>query len=352
MKTRIIIPLTVAVILIGFMIWKLTSNKKKMEDKLEQSMIVNTTIPVITEKPKLSILKNNVSLNGTIMPEQEVFVLSKAQGIITQKFKKTGDRVRKGEPIIQIENTILRKSLAIAQSDYENISKDVQRYKSLQKQGAVALQELERSQMSLREAEERITSLKDQIENTTILSPVSGVISRDFIEEGQLMTVEGDVAHIISRDGLKLLVSATESDIHRINKGQKIKIEVTSLEEEFYGIVNLIAPKANDLHFYIVEILLKSNDHRLKPGIYATANFDYSTNETEQITISRKAIVGGRKNPSVFIVKDGKAYKRKVQTGFYNNEQIEIKSGISLNEIIINSGQINLTDGIPIKILK
>lgn len=350
MKIRIIIP--VLIFFIGLVIWKLSTNKKMMEDKLEQSMIVNTTIPVITERPRFSRLNNDIILNGTIIPDKEVFILSKAEGISIHKYKKTGDRVQKGDAIIQIENTVLKKSLTIAQADYAKILKDIRRYQSLQTQGAVSQQELENSQMSLREIEKHITSLKDQIENTTIVSPSSGIISKTFVEEGQLVIAGGEVAHIISGSGLKLQVNATEEDVLNIRKNQNVKIQIPSLENEsFSGIVDIISPKANNLHFYTIDIKLEGIDESLKPGMYANVKIQPLEKEAQQIIISRKAIVGGLKRPYVFIVKNGKAYKRNVQSGFYNDKEIEIKSGVSIDDVVVNSGQINLTDGMPVSIL-
>ncbi|NGM65061.1 efflux RND transporter periplasmic adaptor subunit [Sphingobacterium sp. SGR-19] len=97
--------------------------------------------------------------------------------------------------------------------------------------------------------------------------------------------------------------------------------------------------------------MLKSKDIRLKPGMYAIAFIESSKTSMPTITINRKSVVGGMKNPSVFIVKDGKAYKRSIRIGYYDNETLEVISGLALNDTVINSGQINLSDGIPVSIL-
>src|SRR5690606_4218579 len=132
MKSRIII--LVSIILIGLTIWKLSANKEKMNEKLEQSMTVNTIIPGIIEKPELTRFENRISLYGVIVPENDVLIVSQTQGMIIRKYKKMGDKVHKGEVIVEIENEVLKKSLSVAQADYEQRYKDLQRYQSLQKQ--------------------------------------------------------------------------------------------------------------------------------------------------------------------------------------------------------------------------
>jgi len=350
MKSRIII--LVSIILIGLTIWKLSANKEKMNEKLEQSMTVNTIIPVIIEKPELTRFENRISLYGVIVPENDVLIVSQTQGMIIRKYKKMGDKVHKGEVIVEIENEVLKKSLSVAQADYEQRYKDLQRYQSLQKQGAVAQQEVENSQMSLREVEERISNLRHQIASTTIKSPSSGIISKDFVDDGEWVTTGSEVAHIISGNELKLRAEATEADMLEISKGQQAQIHISSLKNSHIsGVVDRIAPNANELHFYSIEILLKDADGRLKPGMYAVANIESSEAEVPQLTLSRKSIIGGMKNPSVFIVKDGKAYKKRVQTGYYDDKRIEIKSGVSVHDTVINSGHINLSDETPVYIL-
>lgn len=352
MRLRTLIITLISVLFIGLIFWKLFMNKKVMADKLEQSMIVNTTIPVITENPRFSTIYKEISLNGTIIPDKEVFILSKAHGIVIRKYHEVGGVVQKGDRIIQIENEVLKKSLLVAQDDRIKILKDIKRYQSLQKQGAVSQQELEDSQMSLGKIEEHITSIKDQIANTTIVAPSSGIISKMVVEEGQLVAIGQEIAHLISGSELKLQVNATEADVLEVTKGQTVEIQIPSLNNKIIqGRVDIISPKANDLHLYTIDIKLKDTRESLKPGMYAKVNIVPSGIKTKQIIVSRKAIVGGLKNPSVFIVEKGKAYRKNVELGIYDDENIEIKAGLSVDDIVVNSGQINLTDETSVSIL-
>ena len=91
---------------------------------------------------------------------------------------------------------------------------------------------------------------------------------------------------------------------------------------------------------------------RLSPGMYATAIFSNGESNRNIPVISRKTIVGGLKTPHVFVVKDNKAYKIPVQVGLSDNEYIEITEGISMNDLLVKSGQINLVDDIEVSILK
>lgn len=354
MKSQISIAVGVIVILIGLLIGQLSANKEKMAADIEKSLVINTTVPVIIETPVKATLHNAIVLHGTITPENEIPILSKQQGIIIRKYKKTGQSVRKGEPIVQLENEISQKSLQLAQANYVKLAKDVDRYQILKKNGAVATQELESIQMSLRDMEEHISNLKNQIANSTILSPIDGIIAADYVEEGQFVMTGGQIVQIISGSGLKLSLSTAESDVLMIKKGQEVTVKVSALAgQSIKGIVELISPKANNLHYYIVDITLKENNPDLRAGMFASAELSLTAKNTaaDDIVISRKAIVGSIKKPYVYVVKNGIAQKREISLDSYNDKQIVVRSGITCQDTVITSGQINLSDGFPVTIL-
>jgi multidrug efflux pump subunit AcrA (membrane-fusion protein) len=85
--------------------------------------------------------------------------------------------------------------------------------------------------------------------------------------------------------------------------------------------------------------------------MFATAIFNIDSNNSISPVISRKAIVGGMKAPHVFVVKEGKAYTVAVQVGISEGKSIEITDGISPDDTIVKSGQINLVDGVEVSIL-
>lgn len=327
-------------------------NKKALNHNAELSLVTNTVIPVIVEKPQFAPINRSFSVNGRIEAGNEVMILSKTQGRVIQKYKRAGDVVNKGNVIIQLENSVIRESLRIAEADLLKAQKDVSRFQRLAASGAVTVRKVEDSELTLRNIENRIVELKDQLANATIIAPVSGILSEDYVEEGSLATIGGQIANIVCSNSLKMKINVTEKEVLQFKKGGTATITSDVYPgESFSGIVDMISPQGNQLHSYLVEIVLQGDFKKLKPGMYATAQFNPAGKETERITVNRKAIAGGMKNPHVWTVKDGKAYKIPVETGLYNNEYIEITKGLTLNDIVINSGQVNLSDGVEISML-
>jgi RND family efflux transporter MFP subunit len=268
-----------------------------------------------------------------------------------RKYRKAGDAVGKGTVIAQLENDVLRENLRIAETDLAKTQKDVERYQNLSASGAVTAMELETAQIALRSTESRIAELKDQLANTTIVSPTAGIIDKDYFEEGTLFAAGSPVVDIVDDKSLKMKISVTEKEILKLKKGNKAFITTDIYPEKtFPGTIAVVAPKGNTLYSYAVEVNLERNAD-LKPGMYATASFNEDGNTAKAIVINRKAIVGGIKAPYIFVVRDNKACKVAVQLGHVNNNLVEVVQGIFVDDVVVISGQVNLREGVEVAVI-
>lgn len=350
MKSKIVTPIIVTVSIVGLIAWKLVDNKQTIDRNAELSLTVNTVVPVMVEKPHYVGLSEKISVNGRIDSENEVAVYSKAQGIVIKKYKKAGDVVSRGTVIAQLENSVIRENLRLSELDLTKAKKDVDRFQNLASIGAVTVRELEDTQIALRSIESRITDLQDQLSNTTITSPTSGIINKDYFEEGTLLSVGSSVVDIVDNRMLKMVANVTEKEVLKLNVGMEAVIATDVYPgSTFTGRIGAISPKSNDQYYYSVELSL--NDPQLKPGMFATAIFNVDGNNRNTSVVSRVAIIGGLKVPHVFVIRDSKAYKVAVQVGISDGEYIEITDGISPDDVVVKSGQINLIDGTEVSIL-
>lgn len=350
MKSKIVTPIIVTISIVGLIAWKLVDNKQTIDRNAELSLTVNTVVPVMVEKPRYVELSEKISVNGRIDSENEVAVYSKAQGIVIKKYRKVGDVVSRGTVIAQLENNVIRENLRLSELDLTKAKKDVERFQNLASIGAVTVRELEDAQITLRSIESRITDLQDQLSNTTITSPASGVINKDYFEEGTLLSVGSSVIDIVDNKALRMYANVTEKEVLKLKTGMEAIITTDVYPgSTFTGRIGAISPKSNDRYYYSVELVL--NHPQLKPGMFATAIFNVDGNNRNTPIVSREAIVGGMKDPQVFVIRDSKAYKVAVQVGISDGEYIEITDGISPDDVVVKSGQINLIDGTEVSIL-
>jgi RND family efflux transporter MFP subunit len=355
MKSQKIINILIVTSVIGLAAWKLAANKQEIDEVSARSLIVNPTVPVRVEQVRMQSVPGDIWIDGRIQAANEVTLYANAQGAVTKKYKKAGDRVSKGIAIAQVENSVVRESLSLAKMNLANAETDVERYKKLADAGAVTQREYESMQLSYREARRAVTELQEQLTNTTLLSPVNGILETDYFEEGTLLSIGTQVADFVDPSQLKAVINVTETDVYRIQKGDKAILTTDVLPNRaFTGIVDVVGSKGNTLLNYQVEIKVTDKDAGLlKTGMYVSVHIAVDESAaTVQLMIDRKAIIESLKKPEVYVVRGNRAYKQAITTGQAFDNYITVDSGLNEGDTVVIAGQINLTDDREVRIIK
>jgi RND family efflux transporter MFP subunit len=355
MKSKKIINILTVISVIGLAVWKLAANKQEMDEVSARSLIVNPTVPVRVEQVKMQPVAGRIHVDGRIQAANEVTLYSKAQGVVLKKYKKAGDAVSKGTLIAQVENDVVKESLNLAEMNLANAETDAERYKKLADAGAVTRREYEAMLVTCREAQRTVTELQDLLNNTTIVSPVNGILETDYFEEGALLGTGSQIADFVDPSQLKAVFNITESDVYRVHKGDKVVLTTDILPgQEFTGAVDVIGSRGNSLLNYRLEVKITGkNAGMLKAGMYVSASIATGNNTADrELAISRAAIVESLKKPEVYVVRDNKACKQKITVGAVSDNYITVTGGLKDGEQVVVAGQVNLIDGREVEIIK
>ena len=178
MKIKRFFQIVIGVIIISAIVGVLFSNKNKLDEKAERSLKGNTEIPVNVSYPQFASVGSDVNITGTIVSENEVLIVSKAQGIVLSKYKKAGEWVTKGMLIAKIEDNVICENLRIAELNFAKASKDVERYHSLVAVDAVTKTEVENVEIAMRNAESVVIELKEQLKKNASNRSVNGCFGK------------------------------------------------------------------------------------------------------------------------------------------------------------------------------
>lgn len=347
MKSKKIFPWVVSILLTLLIVTVLIGNKQEIDRQSRLSLETNTVVPVNVTQPQWAEMNPSITATGKIVADNSIMLISKAQGVVLTKYRKAGERVTKGTPVAKVEDHLIRENLRVAEANYVKAKKDVERYESLQKAGAVTKTETEVMQLSLKNAEQQVFALKDQLQNTLLTSPVSGSLENIMIEEGGLVAQGTAVAEIIDPSRLKMEISVTEQEIVQLKQGQAVKITSDVFAGKvFEGTVCMTGVQGDEAMNYKAEIIIPAPQD-LKPGMFAVAHIqsDLPAERIQRLSIDRRCILGGLKEPAVYVVSNDRAYRRAIVIGNVVNNQVEIIDGLSENETVVIEGQINLTEG-------
>ena len=353
MKAKRVYSAIISLVVIGVILGGLFNNKRKLDEKAEQSLKGNTSVPVNVIKPQYIPDVNEVTIMGEVTSDNEVLIISKTDGFVIGKYKKLGDYVTKGTIIAKIEDEVINQKLHLAKQNLAKAQKDVERYHSLLESGAVTKMEVENVELCMRTAKGMVIELKEHLKNTIIVAPITGFLEKDFFEVGSLVSTGTIVAELVDAKKLKVNATISGKDLININKDASVDIFIDIYPNQiFEGKINSISSKGDESMTYTIELMFISDySNLLKPGMYSQVKIRNSTSNIKKIlTIERQCIVGSLKNPNVYVVENGKAYLKNITIGKIMNDRVEIISGINSNDIIVCNGQINLSNGNSVKV--
>jgi RND family efflux transporter MFP subunit len=333
----------ISFILFAALILVLINNRAQLEAKAKNDKI--SAYPVTVSAVEQKEVTNNIELVGTIVGDNDVQVVSEAQGKVTGIFANVGDYKSAGSVIAQLDDELKKSAYETAQVNFEKSKKDFERYEALYKNKSVSDVQYEQAKLAYYNAQSQYVAAKKDYENTKITAPISGIITARNIDMGTYVNRNMPVANIVDISKLKVKVGVAEKDVFSLKKGDKVTVTTDVYPGvQFTGSIATISDKGDQAHNYPVEISLKnSREHPLKSGMFGKVTF-ISRSSVPKLVVSRDALLGSIKEPQVFVVENGTAHLRNITVGDTYDNNLEILKGLKAGDKVVVNGQNNLEE--------
>jgi len=372
----------------------------------------NSQVAVQTQKAARRELVSVVSASGEIKPKRYVNISANVSGRIEHLLIKEGERVRKGQVLARIDSTRIaagerqsaaalegaKADLARAQADVEVSRLAFERQKKMHADKLVSDQAFEQADAELKmkaaaveaqrkritQGEALLASNRDDLEKTSVVAPMDGVVTSLPKEEGE--TVIGAqsfsptvIMTVADLSVMEVEIMVDETDIRNVRVGQPAEVRVDALEGiKIKGDVTEIGSSAiprglttqqasstntaNQAKDFKVEVTLKDPPPTLRPGLNATADIT-TVRKDSVLAIPIQAVVvreiskqgkvmdpaavqafvfddgatpeKGQEKEGVFVVVGGKASFRPVKTGIIGETEIEVGDGLKDGEEVV-----------------
>ena len=293
MKIKKIIILLVILGLAAAVVIKLVSNKQNADSNVYQ---FDKTQPlhVQTDTVQTETIYGEINYSGSF-----------------------GSEVKKGQTLIQLDNSLLKLQLETVNIQIQGIESDVNRLKILAAADAVQGVQLEKAELGLQTAKIQRATIQEQINKTSIKAPFSGIVTAKLIEEGGFAAPGIPLLQLTDISQLKFSINVPEHDLLNFKLNQVCEIETDLYPElTFTGTTNMIGSKANPGNSFPIQFLVKnSSDKKIKSGMYGKIILK-KDDAKSGVIISSSAIQGSSDNPKVYVVRNGKAIL--ITGGFIN----------------------------------
>lgn len=226
---------------------------------------------------------------------------------------------------------------------------------------AVAVKAINSAEAQVASAKAAISTAKTQVDqarksltDTAVLAPISGYISDRTADLGEFISPNvpnSKIATIVRTSSLRLKIDVPEASIGKVGKGQSISLQTSAYpDRSFSGIVVRILPNLNQqARTLTVEAEVPNGDGMLKPGQFATVRITQAKPENA-VMIPASAVKAEGDVNKVYVVKDGAARERLVQLGLLEGEMVQVKQGLTENEIVATSNLAELYDGVIVRV--
>lgn len=260
---------------------------------------------------------------------------------------EVGDRVSKGQKLVSMDEANLKQ----AKFQLDNQEIEFKRMDELYKVGGVSKSEWDASKMAF---DVKKTAYKNLLENTSLLSPINGVITARNYDNGDMYSGGNPVLVVEQITPVKLYINVSETYFTQVKKGAPVALKFDVYgDEPFEGVISLVYPTVDPAtRTFPVEIKLANKDQRVRPGMFARATLNFGTKDN--VVVPDLAIVkqAGSGDRYVYVYKDGKVSYNKVELGRRMGAEYELISGVPDNSQVVIAGQPKLVNGMEVEVEK
>ncbi len=315
----------------------------------EKSVVL---VPVQADKVAIGNIDAAYGSTAVLEAAEEAQVAARQAGVVIEINAEEGDFVEAGQILAQLETDQLELRLKQAQANLKQLANEMKRLQRMHQRNMVSADEFERSKF-VYEAQKARTELAElNLDHATIRAPISGVIANRHIKVGNMLVENQAAFKITDMSELHAIIHLPESEDADLQAGQTAFIQVASSDTPYTGKIERISPVVDRSTGTIrVTVAISADETGLRPGMFSRVGIIYDTH-TDAMLIPKVALVTEDKDAYVFIIDEGVAYKKLVQTGFVNNNDVEIVSGISPSDLVITMGQRNLKDKTQVELIE
>jgi membrane fusion protein (multidrug efflux system) len=317
---------------------------KEQEKKVRPAALVEAA-PVAA-----TTFTDAVEAVGTALANEQVVLSAPVTEKITSLNFADGGFVRMGQILATLAQGQENAELAAAEAQSLQAGQQLKRIEALKARGFATGASLD-SQIALANAARANAQLaRASISDRVVRAPFSGYASLRTVSVGAIVTAGTQIATVSDLSRIKLDFTVPETRLSSIAEGQPIKaVSAAWPDRPFSGIIATIDPVIDPATRAVrVRAILPNADRALKPGMLLTVTI--LARQRQSLAVPELAIVGDGDDRYVFVVKDHKVKRVKVETGLRQNGLVEITGGIQKGQTVVTDGVVKLSDGATVRL--
>jgi len=327
--------------------WQACGQEKKKEEAQKAK-----PVPVVAvQKAQVAPISRTLELTGTATPTRQARLASPGEGPIQNCRVREGDLVKQGERVLTIgrSGAAAAQVTAMAESVKEQAA-ELNRTKILVQSGAIPGSQLDTARAKYEGARALMAKARESAGDYSVAAPWDGVVSKVLVKDGDFVAPRAPLVEMYDPNSLVIRLAIPEAQSTLVFKGMPVKVKLDAYPgKTFEGKISLVYPELDTrMRTRTAEVKL-DYPVALIPGMFARLQVGLET-ATDAVVVPGDAVLVMPNGEKVaYVLRDGKAQRRVVQTGLEAGGQVQVVSGIQPGEIVVTAGNEKLKDGMEVK---
>ncbi len=346
--------LAVGLVFGGLFAWQLNKNAKKMA---AMATMARPPATVSTALATETQWQQSIHAVGTVTPIEGIHIAPEVAGTISAIHFISGQQVKKGDILIELENSIEQATLENAQAQATLGKLMYDRVSELRSLKVNTQAEFDKSQAEYDQAMAAVKIANATLAKKMIRAPFDGILGLKNISMGEYIHAGAEIVSLQSIAPIYVDFSLPQHQYYKVKQEYTVIVTAEGLPDEtFTGSLLSISPNLEESTRSVrARAEFKNIDQKLVPGMFVRVSVKLPQAD-HVVILPATAISFNPYGNAVYIVKPGDAgapptvQQRFIKTGQTMGDMIEILEGIQAGEEVVTTGQLKIRNGVPIQI--
>ncbi len=317
--------------------------------------------PAAVEVAKVEITKlsDDAQSVGTLRSRQSVIIRPEVSGRVTQINFRDGDRVRKGQLLIQLDDQLQAAQIKQSEAELSIARANHKRNQELVAQNFISQRSVDESAANLEVAQARLALSQATAARLKIFAPFDGMTGIRTVNPGDYLKDGADVVNIEDIEAVFVDFRLPERFQAKVRKGQKAMVDLDALPgRKFEAFVQAVDPLIDTNGRSVgIRACIDNRQMQLRPGMFARVTAMFGERDRAKVVPEEAIIPQGQRQFVIKVVdgpeKDSKISQRvEVKVGIRRPGRVEVTEGLNEGDVVVVAGHQRLQkDGSPLRVL-
>ena len=305
-------------------------------------------------------LRDDAEAVGSLRSRQSVMLRPEVGGRITQLNFRDGQRVRRGQVLVQFDDQLPRAQIQQSQAELSIAQANHKRNQELVAQGFISQRSVDESAANLEVAQAKLALAQATAQRLKIVAPFDGIAGIRGVNVGDYLKDGADIVNIEDLDAVYVDFRLPERLQSKARTGQTAQVAFDALPGVRYAaVVQAISPQIDaDGRAIAVRGCIDNRRLQLRPGMFARVTAVFAERSDARV-VPEEAIVPDGNSPYVLKIVEGKepgtrvTRRTPVQLGARAPGLVEVVEGLNAGDLVVTAGQQRIRkDGTEVRVVE